>query len=192
MLVDALGSKVVGPATHGDDQLVIRQAAARNQLTAIGGMNGRQQNLAGLAVQAAHLSGLVGKLRIAGLRQIRGLLLGQITRARRNGVQHGLPDMGRVAVHQHHAFYAIAAQLAQRRGHLQPGHSAAHHHNACRMRGRMGCMGFRRCRSYLNITGMGVIDDVFHESLPAWLPEGLHAVPRTRNSRGYFPIFLSI
>ena len=161
VLVDARRAEVIGTAAHGDDQLVIRQAPACHQLTAIGGIDGGQQDFTCLAVQTAHLARLVGEMSIAGLGQIGGLLLGQIPRSRRNGVQHGLPDMGRIAVHQRHAVYAVAAQLAQRRGHLQPGHSSTHHHNAR----RMGVAIPARSAGLLNIGVLGGIDGVFHEFL---------------------------
>ncbi|KAF1036532.1 MAG: hypothetical protein GAK34_03306 [Delftia tsuruhatensis] len=136
VLVHARRAEIIGAAAHGDHQPVVGNAPARHDLAAIGRLDGGQQHLAGLAVQAAHFAGLVGKAGVAGLGQVGGLLLGQVARAGRNGVQHGLPDMGRIAVHQGHRADGVRAPLAQRRGNLQPRHATAHDDDARPARSR--------------------------------------------------------
>ena len=166
MLMHAGRAEVVGAAAHRNHQLVIGKTPTRYQFAAIGCIDGGQQNLACLTVQAAHLAGLVGKVGIGGLGKISGLLLGQITGAGGNRVQHGLPDMGGVAVHQRHRVDAFALELAQGRGHFQPRHATAHDHDAGPM-----SIAWRLWLSSLRLPGFDdgllallcLIDCVFHE-----------------------------
>ena len=166
MLMHTGRAEVVGTAAHRNHQLVIGKTPTRHQLAAIGCINGGQQNLACLTVQTAHLAGLVGKVGIGGLGKISGLLLGQIASAGCNRVQHGLPDMGGVAVHQRHRVNAFTLELAQGRSHLQPRHTTAHDHDAGRMP-----IAWMLWLSSLRLLGFGdgllallcLIDCVFHE-----------------------------
>ena len=121
MIGDARRAEIIGLAAHREHQRVVAQAPSGHHQPPVRREQRCDLDLARVAIEPLQPSGLIGEAGVMRLRDIAGLLLRQVARPGRDGMQHRLPHMRGFAVHQRDREPVVPTPLAptQRRGDLQ-------------------------------------------------------------------------
>jgi len=127
-------AEIVGHAADGHDQRIVANAASGRDLAPLIGEQGAEQDFLRIAVQADHFAEPIGEMVPMRLGQVIQLMLGAVQAAGRDCVQHGLPQMGAVALNQRHLRALVPAEaIAQPRGQFQATRAAADDDDAVRV-----------------------------------------------------------